>query len=179
MKKVFFALAIILLAFGCNQSEKKEDTSPQDASASKNDDMKALYEQNLATLKTFIADFEKEDIDGQAAQLADSAVWNSPAYGDTVHTKKHWLEAQKNYMDNWSDLHLSDAQFLPGIDSATHEFDGSVRYYGNWSGVHSSVAYDHIKFYGTYNFNKDHKIISGNDFFDLGGLMNAVQAKAK
>lgn len=180
MKKVFFALAITLLAIGCNQSEKKEDTSPQDTPVSKSDEMKALYEQNLATLKTFIADFEKEDINGQATQLADSAVWSSPAYGDTVHTKKHWLEAQKNYMDNWSDLHLSNAHFLPGIDSATHEFDGSVRYYGLWSGTHSSgVAYAPVKFYGTYDFNKDHKIISGNDFFDLGGLMNAVQTKGK
>ncbi len=175
MKKVFFAFAITLLAIGCNQSEKKEDTA-----SDKGAEMNAAYEQNLSTLKTFIADFEKEDIDGQAAQLADSAVWNSPAYGDTVHTKKHWLEAQKYYMDNWSNLHLSQAQFLPGIDSATHEFDGSVRYYGLWSGTYSSgVIHAPVKFYGTYDFNKDHKIISGNDFFDLGGLMNAVQTKAQ
>lgn len=174
MKKVFFAFAITLLAIACNQSEKKEDTT-----SGNSNEMKALYDQNLSTLKTFIADFEKEDIDGQAAQLADSAVWSSPAYGDTVHTKKHWLEAQKYYMDNWSDLHLSDAQFLPGIDSATHEFDGSVRYYGNWSGVHSSGVSGSIKFYGTYDFNKDHKIIAGNDFFDLGGLMNSTKPKGQ
>lgn len=170
MKKIFFAVIITLMMAGCNQAGKKEEIS-----SSKSDEMKALYEQNLATLKTFIADFEKEDLDGQAALIADSAVWSSPVYGDTIHTKKHWLEAQKNTMDNWSNLHLSNAQFLPGIDSATHEFDGSVRYYGMWAGVHTSGYTGQVKFYGTYDFNKDHKLISGNDFYDVGGVMNAVK----
>ncbi len=174
MKQLFFAIAITLMAMGCSQPEKKDD-----AATGKDTEMKAAYEQNLATLKTFIADFEKEDIDGQAAQLADNAVYSSPVYGDTVQTKKHWLEGQKYYMDNWSNLHLSNAQFLPGIDSTTHEFDGSVRYYGTWSGKHSSGVEGSVKFYGTYDFNKDHKIISGSDFFDVGGMLNAVKPKAQ
>lgn len=174
MKKIFFAAAISLMVAGCNQTGKKDD-----ATSSKNDQMQELYQQNLSTIKTFIADFEKEDIDGQAALIADSARYNSAAYGDTIHTKKHWLEGQKSYMDNWSNLHLSDAQFLPGIDSTTHEFDGSVRYYGFWGGVHSSGFSGQVKFYGTYEFNKDHKLISGDDFFDLGGMMNAINSKGK
>lgn len=174
MKKLFIAVGIILISIGCNQAEK----SDADAS-SKNDDMQALYEQNLSTLKSFIAAFEKEDIDGQAAFIADSARYSSPVFGDTIFTKKHWLEGQKYYMDNWSNLHLSNAQFLPGIDSATHQFDGSVRYYGFWDGVHTSGFTGQVKFYGTYDFNKDHKIISGNDFFDVGGMMNAVNAYSK
>lgn len=172
MKKVFFVVAITLMVIGCNQTEKKDDTASDKGAA-----MQALYQQNLATLKTLVADFEKEDIDGEAAQIADSAVWNSPAYGDTVHTKKHWLESHKFYMDNWSGLHLTDGQFLPGIDPATHQFDGSVRYYGHWDGVHSSGVATQVNFYGTYEFNADHKIISGSDYFDLGGLMNAIKPK--
>ena len=82
-------------------------------------------------------------------------------------------------MDNSSNLHLSNAQFLPGIDSATHQFDGSVRYYGTWNGVHSTGYTQQVKFYGTYEFNKDHRIISGNDYFDLGGMMNAINSRGK
>lgn len=174
MKKLFIAFSIVLMSISCNQTEKTDTTV-----SSKNDGTQALYEKNLATLKTFIADFEKEDIEGQAALIADSAMFSSAAYGDTVHTKKHWLEGQKYFMDNWSNLHLSDAIFLPGIDSATHQFDGSVRYYGFWGGVHSSGYTGQVKFYGTYDFNKDNKIISGNDFFDLGGMMNAINSKGK
>jgi limonene-1,2-epoxide hydrolase len=174
MKNVFFAGIMTLLAIGCNQDEKKEN-----ASSGNDAEVTALYEKNLSTLKAFVAAFEKEDIDGDAALVADTAFWNSPAYGDTVHTKKHWMESLKYYMDNWNNLHLTNGQFLPGVDSATHEFDGSVRYYGRWDGVHTSGLSTQVNFYGTYEFDKDNKIIFGADFFDLGGLMNAVQPKGK
>ncbi len=174
MKKIFFAFIVSLLVLGCNNDEKKEE-----AASNKSTEMKALYEKNLAALKAGIAAFEKEDIEGWAANIADSAVWTSPAYGDTVTTKAHWKESLKYYLDNWSDLKLTNAQFLPGLDSATHEFDGSVRYYGQWGGVHSSGVATKVNFYGTYEFNKDGKMVSGADYFDLGGLMNSLQPKAK
>jgi limonene-1,2-epoxide hydrolase len=174
MKKIFFAFTISLMVLGCNNDEKKEE-----AASSKNAEMKALYEKNLATLKAFVAAFEKEDTDALAAQIADTARWSSPAYGDTVTTKAHWMESLKYYLANWSNLHLTNGQFLPGVDSTTHEFDGSVRYYGRWDGVHTSGVTTQVKFYGTYEFNKDNKLISGSDFFDLGGLFNALQPKTK
>jgi len=174
MKKIFFTFIVSLLILGCNNDEKKEN-----AASNKSTEMKALYEKNLAALKAGIAAFEKEDIEGWAANVADSAVWTSPAYGDTVTTKAHWKESLKYYLDNWSDLKLTNAQFLPGLDSATHEIDGSVRYYGRWGGVHSSGVATQVNFYGTYEFNKDNKMISGADYFDLGGMMNSLQPKAK
>lgn len=174
MKKVFFASIISLLIISCDNDKKEVE-----AASTNKSDSKALFEKNLSTLKTFIAAFEKEDADGLAAQLADTATWNSPAYGDTVNTKAHWMESLKYYLDNWSDLKLNNAQFLPGVDADTHEFDGSVRYYGSWDGVHSSGVATKVNFYGSYDFNKDNKIISGSDFFDLGGMMNALQPKAK
>lgn len=174
MKKLLFAAIITLAIAGCNQTQKKEA-----ALSSKTADMNAQYEQNLSTLKTSFNDFEKEDIASLAALSADSMVWNSPAYGDTVHTKKHWLESLRYYVNNWSNLHFSNAQFLPGVDTTTHEFDGSVRCYGRWDGTHSSGVVTRVNYYGTFDFNKDHKIISATEFFDIGGLMNAVKAGKK
>jgi hypothetical protein len=175
MKKLLFASVVSLLVIACNSKEEKKE----DDASKKMADMKALYEKNLATLKTFIAAFEKEDASGLAAQVADTAKWSSPAYGDTVSTKAHWMESLKYYLDNWDNLKLNNSNFLPGIDQNTQELDGSVRYYGDWAGVHKSGLATSIKFYGTYDFNKDNKIISGADYFDLGGLMNAVAPKAK
>ncbi len=63
------------------------------------------------------------------------------------------------------------------ISAATHEFDGSVRYYGQWDGVHKSGVKTSVNFYGTYDFNKDGKVVNGSDFFDVGGLMNAIKEK--
>ncbi len=173
MKKVFFAGVItLMMMIGCRQDEKKEDTA-SDRTA----EMKTLYEKNLSTLKTVFSDFEKEDIDGQAALIADGVKWNSPAYGDTVHTKSHWIESLKYYVDNWSDIHFANGQFLPGLDSATHEFDGSVRCYGQWDGKHTSGVATSVYYYGTFDFDKENKIIAASEFFDVGGLMNAVSKK--
>jgi hypothetical protein len=157
---------------GCSQPEQKETTT-----TNRDNDMKTLYEANLAVYKTQVAAFEKEDLNAWASTIADSAVWLSPAYGDTVKTKAHWMESIKNIMDNNSNLHLSNAQFLPGVDSATQQPDGSVRYYGTWHATPASGKEVSIKFYGTYDFNKDHKIISGNEFYDVGGVMNSVKHK--
>ncbi len=172
MKKVFIAAIITLMAVGCNQPQQKENMA-----SGKSDEMKALYEANLATVKAAITAFEKEDMNAYAAQTADSAIWSSPVYGDTITTKAHWIASLKYITDNWSNLHLTDAQFLPGLDSASHEFDGSVRYYGTWNGTYSSGKETSVKFYGTYEFNKDHKIIYGSDFYDVGGLLNATKSQ--
>ena len=83
------------------------------------------------------------------------------------------------YVTDWDSLKLNYPDFLPGIDSATHEFDGSVRYYGIWNGVHKSGVHTSVNFYATYDFNKEGKIINASEFFDVGGLMNAIKPKAK
>jgi hypothetical protein len=170
MKRLLYALIIILMISSCSQSGQKEPTS-----SNKDKDMKDLYEANLATCKTLVADFEKKDLNAWASMIADSVVWLSPAYGDTVKTKEHWVQTIKNIMDSNSNLHLTNAQFLPGIDSASHQPDGSVRYYGTWHAAAAPGKEVSIKFYGTYDFNKDHKVISGDEFYDVGGVMNAVK----
>lgn len=175
MKKVFFYSAVSLLMLACNQEAKKSD----DTSA-KNDDMKALYEKNLATIKSCITAFENKNLTDYASNVADSMIWNSPMYGDTVTTKAHYMESLKYWTDNWDNLHLSNAIFLPGLDTATHQLDGSVRYYGRWDGVNKATGMaTQVNFYGSYDFNKDNKVIDGSDYFDVGGLMNAVAPKGK
>jgi len=170
MKKLFFAAIVTLIIAGCNQSEQKENAVSDNST-----DMKSLYEANLSAYKAQVASFEKEDLNGWASTIADSAVWSSPIFGDTLHTKAHWVAYIKSTFDNMNNLHLTDAQFLPGVDSATEKPDGSVRYYGTWNGTSTSGKQVSVKFYGTYNFNKDHKVISGDDFYDIGGMMNAVK----
>jgi ketosteroid isomerase-like protein len=144
---------------------------------SQNTNAKALYEKNLATLKASITAFENEQIDAWASNIAEDAVWNSPAYGAALGTKNDWKNALAMYMADWDGLKLRNPNFLPGIDSITHEFDGSVRYYGEWDGVHKSGVKTAVSFYASYEFNKDGKITNGSEFFDVGGLMNAVKGK--
>lgn len=173
MRKVIFLLLVAVVFFSCNESAKTDD------STSKNADAKALYEKNLATIKSGITAFENEKIEDWAATIADNAVWNSPAYGAKPAGKAEWKKGHEAYMADWDSLKLVNPIFLPGIDTATHELDGSVRYYGLWNGVHKSGVRTSVSFYGTYDFDKNGKVVAGSDFFDLGGLMNAVVNKQK
>ncbi len=175
MKKLLSIPILLLLVAACTSKEKKAADEP----VNKDSDVKALYEKNLQTIKASIAAFEKEDLTTFASSIAEGAKWHSPAYGDTVTTAAHCLESLKFFTDNWDNLKLVNPSFLPGLDSATHEMDGSVRYYGTWEGVHKSGVATSVAFYGTYDFNKDGKVTDAAEFFDVGGLMNAVQPKAK
>ena len=172
MKKFILGAIVFTMLFACCHHEKDE-------CCSKGKDMKAQYEKNLATVKAAVAAFEKKDMDAFSTFVADDVVWHSPAYGDTVTTKAHWLETLKMFQANWTSFQLNDYTYLPGVDSATMQMDGSVRYYGRWDGVHKSGTATHTNFYGTYDFNKDNKIVDAAEYFDLGGMMMAVGPKAK
>ena len=178
MKKVLFFSLVLCVLFSCNESVKTDDTTSKTSdTTSKTSDAKALFEKNLASLQAGITAFENKKIDDWAATVADSAVWNSPAYGAKPAGKEAWKKALAGYIADWDSLKLVNPNFLPGIDSATHEFDGSVRYYGKWEGVHKSGVKTSVNFYGTYEFNKDNKVVDGTEFFDVGGLMNAIKPK--
>ena len=172
MKKLFLFVVCSYLLAACSNQEKKEDESSKKA-----DDMTALYEKNLAVIKSAIASFENKDIEGWAANVADSVNWTSPAYGDTVTSKAHWKETLAAYLANSNDLKLTKTNFLPGVDSTTHQPDGSVRFYGVWVGTSKSGVHSASKFYGSYDFNKDNKIIFADEYFDVGGLMAATTPK--
>jgi hypothetical protein len=185
MKKIFFFSLVLCLLISCKESVKTDDsvsktddtTSKTDNTTSKASDARALYEKNLAVLQGSITAFENEKIDDWAASVADTATWNPPAYGAAPAKKADWKKVLTAYITDWDSLRLKNPIFLPGIDSITHEFDGSVRYYGQWTGVHKSGVRTALNFYGTYEFNKDGKVVNGTEFFDVGGLMNAVKGK--
>lgn len=172
MKKVIFFFIALSGLYACETSVKKDEVP-------KASDAKMLYEKNLASLKKGITAFENEKLDDWAATVADTTIWNSPVYGSSPAGKADWRKSLSNYIADWDSLKLNFPDFLPGIDSATHEFDGSVRYYGIWNGIHKSGVHTSVNFYATYDFNKDGKVINASEFFDVGGLMNAINAKAK
>jgi hypothetical protein len=175
MKKLVTLSLLSFMLFACNTTEKKEAAT----AGSDNDNAKALYEQHLAIVKGMVTNFENKDIDAFFANVSDTATWNSPAYGDTVHTKAHWRESLQYWVDNWDSLHLVNPIYLSGMNAETNTPDGSVRYYGSWVGVHKAtgIRTNLLSFYEYFNFNADHKVVADGSFFDVGGLMNAVQGK--
>ena len=169
MKKILFFATVSFALYSCNEQVKSETAKPADA--------KTLYDKNLATLKKAIAAFENENTDAWAETVSDTTIWNSAVYGSSPGTKEDWKKSLLSYFSEWDNLKLNYPDFLPGIDSATHEFDGSVRYYGIWNGVHKSGVRTSVNMYATYDFNREGKIVNASEFYDAGGLMNAVKAK--
>ncbi len=173
MRNLLFYPVVLLFISSCSQDSKTESTTAD----TKTSEMKAAYEKNLASLKTGIAAIEKEDMDGWANQIADDVAFSSPMYGDTVKTKKHWKDILSGFFADWDSLQLVNPNFLPGIDSASHEPDGSVRYYGTWTGVHKSGKHTAFKFYGAFDFNKDAKVMNADEYFDVSGVLGSVMTK--
>ncbi|HUS02026.1 MAG TPA: hypothetical protein VMY77_09880 [Chitinophagaceae bacterium] len=172
MKLFVFLILIAGALHSCNETVKSESNS-QSSTA------KTLYEKNLASLQKGISAFENENIEQWAETVSDTTIWNSAVYGSSPAGKEDWKKALMAYFADWDSLKLNYPDFLPGIDSATHEFDGSVRYYGIWMGVHKSGVRTSVNMYATYDFNTEGKIVNASEFFDFGGLMNAIKGKEK
>ena len=87
---------------------------------------------------------------------------------------------------NWArfDFQMVDAPFdlLPGVNAASKEIDGSVRYYGEWSAT--SPASDSTEeksgtllIYQTFEFDERGKIISQSTFGDFTGIMTYLTSQ--
>ena len=174
MKKLILWLGLSMAVLACSQPQKAAEEAP-----TKSDEAKNKYEKNLAVLRASLTAFENEQIDEWANSLADNAVWNPPSYGAPAGTKEDWKKSLTYYAAEWDSIRLTNASFLPGIDSVSHEPDGSVRYYGTWVGVHKSGMKTSIHYYATLEFNSDNKVTSASEYMDIGGLINAVTPKSK
>ena len=163
--------SIVLLS--CSQPPKVDEATTRRADAI------LLYQKNLAVLKLGLQAFQDEQMDVWADGVSDTVKWNSAAYGASVGSKEDWKKSLSGYVTNWDSIRLKSPIFLPGVDTASFEPDGSVRYYGTWTAIHSSGVRTSVNFYGSYDFNNDNKITGATDFFDYGGLMNSLMPKSK
>jgi hypothetical protein len=169
MKTCIFFMASILL-IGCNSSSMHSGSGM-------NSETKALYEKNVDLLKGMISAYEAEQLDEWSTYLADSAVWNPANYGAVPGTKETWRTALAGNLADWDSIRLMNANFLPGVNQLTKEFDGSVRFYGIWVGKHKSGVETSLSYYATADFNSNGKLTVYSEYYDAGGLMNAIKPK--
>src|SRR4030095_14970600 len=132
MKKVFcmsFVLSFVsMMILSCSTNQQSVDLER------KREEAKELYKKNLANVKAAIKAFEEEDLDKWSTFVADSVVYVPAAYGLPWGKKQDWINNVKYFTSDWDSIKLKNAVFLPSLDTASFEFDGSVRYYGQWKG---------------------------------------------
>lgn len=170
MKTLTAVVCASSLVIGCNQSSTY--SGPElDAST------RTVYEKNLGTLKAMIDAVQNEQMESWSTYVADTARWNPATYGALPSTKAQWLAELTAEVADWDSLRLMNANFLPGLDRDSKDFDGSVRYYGLWVGRHKSGIETIVSYYATADFNKEGKIVVYSEYYDAGGLLNAIKPK--
>lgn len=137
------------------------------------------YEENLATAKKLFQLHEEEKIDDQLALVSKDMKFYTPMYGSSDPVGYDAYAAMiKGYHDNYEDVKYNAQVWLPGVDTLSLKPDGSVRTYGTWTGKNSITGKEiSLSGYWYFNFDTDGKIIAQGDFFDYGGMMQAVAPK--
>ena len=158
MKKISLIIIVLFITSGCNKQHPD-------------------YNKNLETAKKLFQLHENEDYEAQDSLISDKLVSEASLYGSDKIGKDQFMANIKGYHMAFDNLEYIPEVWLPGSDSLGIA-DGSVRTYGIWTGNHVKTEKElRLKGYWYFNFDKDGKIIGQGDFFDFGGMLDAVYPK--
>jgi hypothetical protein len=171
MKKTILVMATAISLFACTNPQATTSTNSDNA-------MMAEFKENSKVVEAGFKAFAKNDLAEFATYFADSSKFHAPGINDTVAlSKAELLERLANFHKIIKNINPVVEVILPGLDTASLKPDGSVRTYVRWqseSAVNGSKF--NQKFYAVYKFNKDHKIIDAEEFFDVSGFISAASA---
>jgi len=154
-------------------------TNPQ-ATTSNNSDDESMneFKENAKVVDAGFKAFAKNDLAEFATYIADTIKFHGPGINDTVAIGKDaMLERLANFHKMLKNVNANVEVMLPGLDPASLKVDGSVRTYVKWQSesITNGVKFNE-KFYAVYKFNKDHKIVDADEYFDVTGLISAATA---
>ena len=159
MKKILLLFSTVLLICSCN-------TNPN-------------YEKNLETAKLLFELHGEENIDAQLELVSKDIEVNTSMYGSEPFGYDQYVAMLKGYQDGFDNIKYTAENWLPGTNE-DGQLDGSVRTYGTWTGTNVLTGKElNLKGYWYMNFDTDGKIIAQGDFFDFGGMYDAIYPKTK
>ena len=157
MKKLITLFLIAILFSNCN-------TNPN-------------YTKNLATAQKLFELHGQEDIEGQLALVSKDIESNTSMYGSEPVGYDQYVGMLKGYHAAFDNIKYTADNWLPGTGE-DGSLDGSVRTYGTWTGTNVSTGKElNLKGYWYMNFDEEGKIVAQGDFFDFGGMVDAVYPK--
>ena len=170
MKKLLLFFTLCMFT-SCNNTAVKKIT---DSLSNSNPD----YAKNLATAKKHFKLHEEENLEGQLAQISKDIESNTSAYGSETANYDQYVAMLKGYHAAFDNIKYTANNWLPGT-SPEGKLDGSVRTYGTWTGVNVATGKElNLKGYWYMNFDEEGKIVAQGDFFDFGGMIDAVYPKS-
>lgn len=190
MKTKLFGLALLALIalFGCKQAAETETETVMEEEAAPD---YADFDRKVAVIKAFYEAHSSEDLGALTAMLSDTLEWSPPGYnGNTWLGKEDLLGALKGYHDGFDNI-----KFVSGVVTADDIVGGYwsgsifpedgadstsevIRVYGTWTATHTESGKDiGVKFYSTVSVNADGQIVAASDYFDVGGIMDQIEAQ--
>tara|TARA_B110000459_G_C16450198_1_gene420356 strand:+ start:74 stop:901 length:828 start_codon:yes stop_codon:yes gene_type:complete len=143
-----------------------------------NNDKHAEFEKNTETAKAYLKLHETEQAEEMFAYLHEDIQWHMPVYGMDMGGIEEVKSAILGYQTEFDNMKFTADYWLPGVDTETGKPDGSTRVYGTWISTYAKTGKEaKLTSYHSYEF-KDGKIISGGDWFDLGGMMNSLMPQS-
>ena len=159
MKKFLLSLVIVAALVACNNSTAVKTTAAEEA-----------YTKNLATAQAFFAAFAAKDSVKMASYVTDNFMWSPPAVGQDSLSKDVWYAQMQVFMTTFNDITFTNPLWRKGVDM-DNNIDGSVRVYGLWnSKFASSGKTGLLKYYSTFEFDKDGKIATQQEFYNAADL---------
>ncbi len=159
MKKFLLSLVIVAALVACNNSTAVKTTAADEA-----------YTKNLATAQAFFAAFAAKDSVKMASYVSDNFMWSPPMVGQDSLSKDAWYAQMQVFMSTFNDITFTNPLWRKGVDM-DNNLDGSVRVYGLWnSKFASSGKTGLLKYYCTFDFDKDGKIAWQGEFYNAADL---------
>ena len=137
------------------------------------------YSKNLATAQKLFQLHEEENLEAQLALVSEKMESISSMYGAKASGFDQYKAMLEGYHKDFDDIKYNANVWLPGTDPEGI-LDGSVRTYGTWTGTNVATGKQlNLMGYWYFNFDAEGKVITQGDFFDYGGMYNAVYPKTK
>ena len=176
MKKLLLCILVSVSLIACTNQEIKT-TNGDDANI-------ATFKENSKIVEASMNAFTKNDPKAWDSYFADSAKFHSADYGKDAPDSALNLSAARLRLAGFhtivKNINAKFEQFVPDLDVVTYKPNGSVRAYIRMSGesISNGTKMSH-KMYHVYTFNKDHKIVDIDEYFDVTGAVLVATAPKK
>lgn len=165
MKFIYSILFLTIFLVAC---QPKVDNSAAEA-----------FEKNSQTVLDNLKAFQEENVD--YSQYASDFVMRGTSFGSKDSLSLEDVKKSDKWLwDNYDLKLITDPLvLLPGVNPETKMADGSVRYYGEWQvtlpATDSTEAKSGVvKYYESYDFDADGKILYQQGYGDTSGLFDAL-----
>ena len=174
MKKIALLLITTVSLFAFTPKQNDNSSNTDDAAM-------ADFKENSKIILAGFEAFTKNDTTTFKENMSDTAKINGAAYGgEAIVGKAVYTERLAGLHKIFTNIKANDIKLLPGVDEVTFRPNGEVRAYVRMTddAIANGAKIEH-KFYGVYQFNKDHKITNVDEYMDITGAINAATAPKK